>query len=68
MECHGISRILGSKALTKKDKRPELVLWLKVVKEHAIMHRDVCSLSSLIVMPQKYHRIFIIKNYYIFRV
>ena len=29
MECHGISRIPGSKALTKIDNRLRLVLWLK---------------------------------------
>ena len=47
MECHGISGILGTKTLTKKDSRPGLVLDFRSVKEHAIVHKDACSLSSL---------------------
>ena len=39
MEYHGISRILGSKALTKRDNRFGLVL-------REIVHMDVFSLSS----------------------
>ena len=49
MECHRISRILGSKVLTKRDNKLGFVLWLKVVKEHVIMHRDACGLSSIMV-------------------
>ena len=49
MECHGISRIPGSKALTWRDDRLGLVFRLRVVKEHVITHRDACSLSSLMV-------------------
>ena len=49
MECYGISRMSGLKSLTYRDNRLGLVLWLNVVKEHAIMQRDACSLSSLMV-------------------
>ena len=47
MECHGTSRILGSKALTKRDACMGLFFDLRLVKEHVIAHRDACSLSSL---------------------
>ena len=47
MKCHGISGILGSKALTQRDNRFRLVPRLRVVWELAITHGDVCNLSSL---------------------
>ena len=47
MECHEISRILGSKALTKIDSKLGLIFGLRLMKEHFIAHRDACSLSSL---------------------
>ena len=47
MKCHGISGILGLKALTYRDNRIGLVPWLRVVWELAIMHGDACNLSSL---------------------
>ena len=47
MDCHGISGILGTKTLTKNDSRLRLVLDFRFVKEHAIVHRDACSLSFL---------------------
>ena len=49
MECHGITRIPGSKALTQRDNRLGLVLLFKAMKEHAITHRDACILSSLMM-------------------
>ena len=49
MECHEISRIASSNALTYRDNKLGLVLQLKVMKEHAIMHRDTFILSSLMV-------------------
>ena len=47
MECHGISGILGSKAITKRDSKLRLILWLEAREENAMVHRDACSLSSL---------------------
>ena len=48
MEFHKISGILGSKALTKRECMPMgLLIGLRPMREHAIMHKDACSLSSL---------------------
>ena len=49
MECNGISRILGRRPSLREIVGLGLVLvfGLRLVKEHAIAHRDACSLSSL---------------------
>ena len=49
MECREIDIILGLKALPYRDNKLGLVPRLMAVKEHAITHRDVCILSSLMV-------------------
>ena len=47
MECHGISGITGLKALLRESVGLCLFMGLRPTREHAITHRDVCSLSSL---------------------
>ena len=47
MECHGISGIMRSKAFTRDKVGLGLFIGLRPMREHAITHRDGCSLSSL---------------------
>ena len=48
MKCRRISGIPRSKALTNDKAGLVLFIGLRPMREHAIMHKDVCSLSSLI--------------------
>ena len=47
MECHVFNGILALRALLRDKKRLGLFMGLKVIREHAITYRDVCSISSL---------------------
>ena len=48
MEFHRIIGIQGLKALTKRECKLGLVHGLlRLMREHTITHRNVCSLSSL---------------------
>ena len=48
MECHGISGISSLKALTKRESVGlSLFMDLSPMREHVIMRRDACGLSSL---------------------